>query len=77
MCMRVVDKKLNHAGLLYGSELQQLTSNPKHNYARVPVESTHCEAKMGQTCTIQTSWLLCCTSVMPICVASTSLSAIL
>ena len=32
---------------------------------------------MGQICTIQMSWLWCCASVMPICVVSTSLSAIL
>ena len=31
----------------------KLTSNPKHSYARVPAESTHCEGKMGQICTIQ------------------------
>ena len=40
------------------------------------MESTRCEVKMGQICTIQTSWLLCCASVMPICVVSTSLSVI-
>ena len=51
-------------------------ANPKHNYARVPAESTRCEAKMGQICTVQTSWLWCCASVTPICIASTSLSAI-
>ena len=37
---------------------------------QVPVETTRCEAKMGQTCTIQTSWVWCCISVTPICVAS-------
>ena len=64
MCMRVVDKKLYHAGLLYCSKLLQLANNPKHNYAQVPAESTRCEAKMSQICTIQTSWLLCCASVL-------------
>ena len=48
----------------------------KHNYARIPAESTRFEAKMGQICTIQTSWLWCCASVTPICVMSTLLSAI-
>ena len=51
-------------------------ANPKHNYARVPAESTRCEAKMGQICTVQTNWLWCCASVTPIYIASTSLSAI-
>ena len=32
--------------------------------------------KFGQICTIQTSWLWCCTSVTPMCVVSTSLSVI-
>ena len=48
-------KSSNHAGLLCCSKLKQLTSNPKHNYARVPMESTRCESEMGQICTIQTS----------------------
>ena len=48
---------------------QTLTTykQPKHNYARVPEESTRCEAKMGQICTIQTSWLCCSLSHAHLC----------
>ena len=51
-------KSFNHARILCCSTLYQLTSSPKHNYARVPAESTRCEAKVGQICTIQTSCTL-------------------
>ena len=54
-------KSSNHAGLLCCSKLQQFTSNPKHNDARVPAESN------------ELTLMLCL--IMPICVVSTLLSA--
>ena len=79
MCMRVVDTSSTTmpayciaANYNNSQATQSITTD-----ARVAAESTRCEAKMaGQIYTIQTSWPFCCTSVTPICVVSTSLSAI-
>ena len=44
--MRVVDKKVNYAGLLCSRELKQFADDPRHNNARAPAQMTRSEAKV-------------------------------
>ena len=44
--MRVVDKKVNYAGLLCCRELEQFADDPRYNNARAPAQSTRSEAKV-------------------------------
>ena len=43
--MRVVDKKVNYAGLLCCRELYQFADDPRYNNARAPAQSTRSERK--------------------------------